>query len=184
MSIESKNHRPDSIQRTTVSQGTRRDARPEYDVDLDTYSEQRERLIVEKKRLEAELTKYSKSAIAAEQHRVREQNRDRPHFVSLNAWLQRKREMESHRQKLVSAKSEVEAELLRLKPLVRAEKQRGVAAAESSKSSMRQSGAQIEDFNPLRPDGTLCWDGVAAQLLVEMRAIRELLEDLRGRERA
>lgn len=47
----------------------------------------------------------------------------------------------------------------------------------------RKSGpVSLEKFAVIRDDGTMSWDGVAAQLLIELRTIRELLEEMCDRK--
>lgn len=178
MAIESKNHRPSPVDRVLVSQGTRRDAQPVEHLRFETYSEERDHYIAKKNRISNDLRSYNKGAYSIEQGRVRRENINKGKSVSVAMWFARKAVMDAARLKLTTELSDMEGELLRLRPLVYAEKQR----EQDARQIAPQSHVRLEDFGLFREDESLSWDGVAAQLLIELRSIRELLTVLVDRE--
>ena len=158
-----------------VSQGSRKDAQPAQGLQFESYEEEHGHLVAQKRRIESELAGYSKSAFSSEQARIRRENRqDRQE--SLRAWFSRKAIMENARQKLVGRKNDIEDEILRIKPLVKVEKRRLAAA----RNPAHEAGGSLDAFELIREDGTLSWSGLGSQILLELRAIRKLLEDTRG----
>ena len=177
MAIESKFHRPSDVSRTTVSQGSRNDAKPAGGMKFESYEEERQHFITEKKRIEIELSRF-KNMMSKEQSRIRKENRH-SEAASRGAWAKRKSQLEDRRVELMSRNMAIEQEIARLRPLVQAEKARSQAEKARSHQACRAarpSAMQLEDFEIFREDGTLSWDGIAAQLLIELRAIRQLLE--------
>lgn len=161
MAIESKNHRPSPVKKSTVSNGTRRDAQPAQLPKFDTYEAERDYWINEKKKLDAELSAYSKAAFTAEQIRIRDSVGTRNgNERSLNTWLRRKSQMEQERLEFVQKKLEIENELSRLKPLVKAEK-------------AREDMAQKEEYKA----GRLERDAVFIEMLAELKSIKKLLSE-------
>ncbi len=173
MAIESKFHRPSPVDRVLVSQGTRNDAKPASGIRFETYREERDHWIGVKRRLESELVGYSKAAFSGEQARIRREHSN-DSGASFRAWISRKASMEHKRQELVKQKNRAEEEIMRLKPLV---KQESVRIAIAARPATKEGPGVLEGLGVFREDGTLCWDGVAAQLLLELRAIRRLLEE-------
>lgn len=173
MAIESKFHRPSPVDHVLVSQGTRNDAKPASGIRFETYCEERDHWIGVKRGIESELVGYSKAAFAGEQARIRREN-STDQAASFQAWISRKASMESKRQKLVKQKNRAEEELIRLKPLV---KQENIRFAIASRPANKEGPGELEGFDLFCDNGTLSWNGVAAELLLELRAIRRLLED-------
>lgn len=169
MAIESKTHRPSPVVGSTASQSSKRDANRSVVPKFETYAEEWSHWVIEKRRLDTQLSAYTKRAFSAEQLRIRKQMQDSGTKPSFSAWQHRKAEMEQERHALVVEKSAVEEELARLKPLVAAERRR----AQNSKPV----GASLEEFSMFREDGSISYDGVAAQLVLEMRSVRKLLEE-------
>jgi len=73
-------------------------------------------LLAEKKDIEGELTKYSKTAMAAAQLQTRKENYGASRDTSIVAWITKKTEMDKIRQSLVSKKIALEKEMSLLKP--------------------------------------------------------------------
>ena len=170
MAVESKFHRPSPVDRVLVSQGTRNDAKPASGIRFETYREEKDHWLAVKLRVESELVGYSKAAFSGEQARIRREHLN-DNDASFRAWISRKASMEGKRQKLVKQKNRAEEELMRLKPLVKQENTR------TARPANKEGPGALEGFALFREDGTLSWDGVAAQLLLELRTIRRLLED-------
>ena len=177
MAIGSKFHRDSPVDHVLVSQSTRRDAKPVNDLKFETYRDEMNHWISIKKRTEADLAGYSKAAFSSEQARVRREH-PRDSDRSFNAWIKRKSEMEAKRRELVERNAATEDEILRLKPLVSAE------MARSQIKPSKSGPGSLDQFVIIRDDGTLSWDGIAAQLLLEMRMIRTILEEMLDRSRS
>lgn len=175
MTVGSKFHREPNIDHALVSQATHRDAQPVNGMKFETYREELDHWISKKKRTEADLVGYSKAAFSSEQARIRRKYAS-DHNRSFNEWIKCKSNMEERRRELVRQCSEIENEIIRLKPLVAAEN-----ARMQIKDCPRGPGS-LEAFDVIRDDGTLSWDGVAAQLLIELRMIRGLLEEICDRK--
>lgn len=169
MAIESKNHRPSHVDHVRVSQGTRHDAQPASGMRFETYRDEYDHWVAESKKLDAELVGYSKAAFAGEQARIRRRY-SHDNDKSFNAWISKKASMEEMRQKLVKRKKEVEGELVRLKRLVKQESVR------VSRERKRTGPGCLEGYDLFYEDGNLSRDAVAAEILLELRAIRTLLE--------
>lgn len=170
MTIGSKFHREPPVDHVLVSQATRRDAQPVNGMKFETYREELDHWISKKKRTEADLVGYSKAAFSAEQARIRREYASDSNR-SFKAWIKRRAEMEQKRRELIERNTAIEDEIIRLKPLVAAENARMQAKASKS------GPGSLESFAVIRDDGTMSWDGVAAQLLIELRMIRGLLEE-------
>jgi hypothetical protein len=170
MAIESKFHHPPTVDRVLVSEGTRSDAKPVNGIRFETYCEERDHWVSVKRRLESELIGYTKTAFSRAQSRIRREHSTDPD-ASFRAWMSQKASMDGKRQNLIKQKNRAEDEILRLKSLVKQENIR------TTKRTTAQAAGCLEEFDLFREDGKLCWDGVASQLLLELRAIRGLLED-------
>ena len=168
MSVSSKFHRPSHVDRTSASQGTREDATPAGDLNFETYQEEYDHLVSEKRRVEIELTGCNKAAFAAVERSLRrEHSNDRGRFN--NAWHASSSAMHETKQDLTKEWSSIEAEIARVKPLMKSENRR-------LHLTNRSVGDSLGDFPLFRTDGTLSWDGIATRLLLELQAIRRFLE--------
>uniref|UniRef100_A0A6H1ZNX0 Uncharacterized protein n=1 Tax=viral metagenome TaxID=1070528 RepID=A0A6H1ZNX0_9ZZZZ len=174
MAIESKFHRPPPVDHVLVSEATRRDAQPVSPPRFETYEEERDDWIHKKRQIESELSGYTATAFAGMQAKIRREHLRDPD-ASFKAWISTKASMEQKRQVLIQKKAHIENEIMRLKPLVKVEKARKFAA-QKERSCPVGGAFCLEDFSLFRKDGSLSWNGVAAELLLEMRAIRRLLE--------
>ena len=174
MAIESKHHRPPPVDYVLVSQATRRDAQPANQVRFESYREEYDHWVSAKKRLEGQLAGYSKASFSSEQARIRRENKGNQ-TRSINAWFSRKAQMEKERKDLIEKKIAAEDEMMRLRPLLKAERCRTHLETQQQNFG-GECGGSLEAFKPIRKDGTLSWDGTAAQILIELRAIRKLLE--------
>ena len=169
MAIESKNHRPSDVDHVLVSQATRRDAKPVTSMRFETYEAEQQYLSLEKRQIESKLSVF-KTNMSKEQMRIRDKYARASQTKSVSEWIKRRTEMEDERTKLVERKDKIERELIRLKPLVRNEK------ARSSQRPVRETCDSLEDFGLFRDDGTVSWDGVACQILLELQTIRKRLD--------
>lgn len=140
MSVPSKHHRPDKVT-AMVSQSSRNDAKPVTGMRFETYSDERDHWAEIVRKLNEQLSGYSKMSFAREQARIRRENAaDKRESVRL--WHTRKSTMESERLHLIGEKSKAETQLMRLKPLVAAEKSRRhqeTMVADASKTAKLES---------------------------------------------
>lgn len=142
-----------TVDHVRVSQSSRRDAHQPPSLQFETYQAEWDHWVAEQKRIDSELSGYSKAAFAGKQAQIRRQYKADPN-ESFRQWMSCKASMEAKRQELVKEKMEVAEELLRIKPLLKVEKKRSVQ--------------QPKDTGPKAGD----------LMLVELRAIRVLLEQL------
>ena len=169
MAIESKNHRPSPVDHVLVSQGTRSDSQPPALPRFDTYKDEQEYWIKIKMQIDADLSPFNKDAMHREQYRIRKEHKDPE--KSLNAWMERKAELTAKREQIISRKKAAEMELMRLKPLVAAERNR-----EAERSQPNDSITELSQVPLFRPDGSISYNGIWAQILIELQAIRSLLQ--------
>ena len=168
--IESKFHRPPPVKKVLVSQATRQDARGPKSPKFESYEEERDYYINQKKQLESELVGYSKASFSAEQAKIRRKYVDNKD-ASFRAWMSCRESMESRRIDLVQRQSKVDQRLVELKSLVKAERVR-----ENPQRLHEKTQCPLAEYNLYRENGSLSWDGVAAHILLELKAIRVALE--------
>lgn len=94
------------------------------DRERDSIEKQWRELCAEKKSIEGELTKYSKTALSAAQLKVRNENYGASRDISIAAWISKKSEMDSVRRQLVDRKVSIETEMIILKPRIKQLNQR------------------------------------------------------------
>lgn len=112
MTIESKNHREPTAS-VRVSQGSRRMAQPAaYVGQYETYSEERVALVKELQGIEEQLAGYTDAHFSREQARIRQQN------LGLQAWLTRRGELQTAKERLLQRKHQIQSRLAEIKPLV------------------------------------------------------------------
>jgi len=166
MSNEINKSSTTKLSRVLVSQGTRCDAKPATNIGFETYREEMDSIVDQKRRIEVELGAYCRAAFSAEQSKIRREHRGNEN-ASFEAWMRRKSEMETKRQELIRQKNFLETEITRLRPLVKSENLRG-----------HGGNGTLESFPPIREDGSLSVEGVSAATLVELREVRVLLVKL------
>lgn len=170
MSVQSKNHHPRNVDRVFVSQGSRSGARPANGMLFETYQAEYEHAVKTKADLIKELQAYSNAGYAAEMARLqRKHNREKTWHKE---WEHRRVEMDQQRHELTQRMYDIESEIVRLKPLKKAEKERFELARKEQKAADGKS--------MYREDGTVCWDFVVVEVLEELRKIRLLLEKQTG----
>ena len=109
-----------TVDHVLVSQASRNDAKTSTNLRFETYADEHRHYVHIKKQCEMELAKYSKAAMCAEQARIRAKYKD-DKDASFNAWISRKSSMEHKRRELIERIAKNEVEIMRLKPLVKAE---------------------------------------------------------------
>ena len=171
MSHQSKHHRVDSVDHVIVSQGSRNDAKPASPPKFETYTEEREHFVYLLKDLESRLSGYSKAAFSSAQYKIRNEYRHDAD-LSFSKWMLKKSSMERERQDLVSRKRGIETEVLRLKPLVKAENARITQLSEASRTESKIAAKETRDSQ----QDSLVY--VATEGLLELRKIRVLLEQI------
>lgn len=170
MQVTKKHQTEHTVDHVLVSESSRRDASGrDPSLQFESYRDEMDYLVAQKRNIEGRLASYSKAAFAGEQAKIR---REFAHDsnTSFNNWVSKKARMEAERRQLIAKKNEVEDEILRIKPLLKIENARKVQA--------KQGAGTLEGMKLFRDDGTLVWDGIAAQLLLEMQHCRRLLQKL------
>lgn len=156
MSVQSKNHHPSDIQGTTVSQGSRADARaPSLSGrEFASFGDEYDFLVNRKRDLEAKLSAdHSKGARSRIQADVRRKFRN-DQAKSLSEWLRTLGHLDEARALIVAEKAEVEKRMQLIKSRVLEER--------------RQDSS--DNPSPMSP--------VKAEQLDELKKIRLLLETL------
>lgn len=167
MAIQSKHHHPSPVKEVRVSQGSRSDAAGVKMPRFETYEEEYQWWVSRKRQLESEFGAYNKTAMSAENSRIRREYPDDANR-SFDEWAKRERQMNAKRHDLIVARDKAEEELGRLKPHV--QRERALAH--------QVAPGRLEEVSVYREDGSLCHVGLSAQILLELRAIRTLLGQL------
>lgn len=145
------------VEHVRVSQSSRRDARPDMQTDRsETFLDEHNRLVLEKKNLERSLAGYSKSAFLLEQQKIRARLFN-DNSASFAAWLKRKSEMEAERLKITDRIREIDSRIVAIRERVKDER-RAIGKMREARFGERNTPDILED------------------ILVELRGIRELLK--------
>ena len=137
----------DNAKEVTVSEGTRQMSRP-CNHEVRTFSQEFDELALQKKQIEVNLGKYSKTALLKEQMKIRRMGGD-----TLRLWIERKSKLEDERRSLIEEKNQIETRMMFIKEKVIEETRK------------RKAVPQVDP----RKD-------YFEQMIAELRAIRALLE--------
>ncbi len=112
---------PQKMESVRVSEASRRDARSAPDVKWESFQDEFEWLLAEKKRIESQLSLFNKAAMAKAQLDIRKKYANN-HEKSIGEWMRTKIGLEGERSILVNRKNEIELRIMEIRARVKAEK--------------------------------------------------------------
>lgn len=132
--------------------------------EYESFEEEMAYLVAEKARLQVELSKYNKAALAREQMIIRKKYGSNVQ-KSIEVWLLRSAELNDKRKAILESLSAIEVDMREIKPLLQHERRQ---------KQPKKPASNVDSI--FRSDGSVDYGVVNLKMLEELKAIRALLE--------